>query len=114
MQYTDADEDAERMVSAIDGAAVGDEWVETHAGRKPGHAAGNPGEIEDIPDADDGHAEHAASAMANLSLSDSKAPHPNEIPDMDEIPDMEEDVEEEKDEATAAPAKAPTAAADAK
>ncbi|EJD02818.1 uncharacterized protein FOMMEDRAFT_167963 [Fomitiporia mediterranea MF3/22] len=109
LAYTDADEDAERMVSAMDGtAAEGDEWVETHAGRKSSHLSGEPGEIEDIPDADDGHAGGAASAMANLSLSDSKGPRANEIPDMDEIPDMEEDLEGEEDEATAAPVKAPT------
>ncbi|OCB89354.1 hypothetical protein A7U60_g3444 [Sanghuangporus baumii] len=101
LQYTDADEDAERMVSASDGAGDGDEWVETHAGRKHSHMSGEPGEIEDIPDTEDG----ATNAMANLSLSDSKAPNPAEIPDMDEIPDMEEDLEEEKDEATAAPVK---------
>lgn len=98
------------MVSAMEGGAGGDadEWVETHAGRKNGDNAGDPGEIEDIPDLDDGHSQGAANAMANMSLSDSKAPHPNEIPDMDEIPDMEEDLEGEEDEATAAPSKPPT------
>ena len=95
------------MVSASDGQGDGDEWVETHAGRKASHLSGEPGEIEDIPDAEDG----PTHAMANLSLSDSKAPNPAEIPDMDEIPDMEEDLEEEKDEATAAPTKPPTSKA---
>ena len=104
LQYTDADEDAERMVSASDGAGDGDEWVETHAGRKNSNLAGDAGAVGDIPDVDDGHADGATNAMANLSLSGSKAPQLSEIPDMDEIPDMEEDLEE-KDEATAAPAK---------
>ena len=104
LQYTDADEDAERLVTA-DGTAGGDgdEWVETHAGRKPSHGANAPGEIEDIPDADEEHDGGATSAMAALSLSGSNAPA--DIPDMDEIPDMEEDLEGGEDEATAAPAK---------
>ena len=83
----------------------GDEWVETHAGRKPSHGANAAGEIEDIPDADDGHDGGATSAMAGLSLSDSRTPAPADIPDMDEIPDMEEDLEGDEDEATAAPVK---------
>lgn len=89
-----------------DGAAggEGDEWVETHAGRKHSHGVNGPGEIDDIPDADDGPTGVATGAMAGMSLSDSQAP-PAEIPDMDEIPDMEEEIEGEEDEATAAPVK---------
>ena len=104
LAYTDADEDAERLVTA-DGTAGGDgdEWVETHAGRKPSHGANAAGEIDDIPDADDGPTESATGALAGMSLSDSQAPA--DIPDMDEIPDMEEDLEGGDDEATAAPAK---------
>ena len=94
-------------MSAMDGTAGdGDEWVETHAGRKSSHLSGEPGEIEDIPDADDAVGS-TTNAMANVSLSDSKGSKVNEIPDMDEIPDMEEDIEGEEDEATATPAKPP-------
>ena len=46
LAYTDADEDAERLVSFADSSAPsaeGDEWVETHAGRQTGvESAANP------------------------------------------------------------------------
>lgn len=106
LAYTDADEDAERLVNVSDSSAPadGDEWVETHAGRKPTHdSAAAPGEIEDIPDLDGPH-EEAAKAMANLSISGGNQPGALDTPDMDEIPDMEEDLEGGEDEATAAPA----------
>ena len=116
LAYTDADEDAERLLSFADpkdGAAGGaEEWVETHAGRSAGgDAGGHVGTIDDIPDVDDAEGE-VAGAMGHLNLGGGGAPA--EIPDMDEIPDMEEDLEAE-DEATAAPVKAPaTAAVDAR
>lgn len=116
LAYTDADEDAERLLSFGDSnvaAAEGDEWVETHAGRKSNHdAAATAGDIGDIPDFDapsndDGG---ATSAMGTMSLSGSKgAPLAAETPDLDDIPDMEEDLEGGDDEATAPPAEAPTA-----
>ncbi|THH05633.1 hypothetical protein EW145_g4647 [Phellinidium pouzarii] len=105
LAYTDADEDAERLLSFSDSAAPadGDEWVETHAGRKASQRASAAGIIEDIPDVDDAPTESATDAMANMSLSGATSIQANETPDFDEIPDMEEDLEGEDDEATAAP-----------
>ncbi|PCH36059.1 hypothetical protein WOLCODRAFT_140204 [Wolfiporia cocos MD-104 SS10] len=105
LAYTDADEDAERLLSFGDLSSTGneaDEWVETHAGRMATHdSAANPGEIDEIPDVDEPSGDDAlANSMANMSLSGGGV---GEIPDMDEIPDMEEDLEAEEDEATAAP-----------
>lgn len=106
LAYTDADEDAERLLSFGDSSATGDEadeWVETHAGRQADHDnANNPGSIDDIPDLDGpGHdgADGISSAVGAMSLSGSAAG----TPDMDDIPDMEEELEEGDDEATAAP-----------
>ncbi|KAI1795607.1 autophagocytosis associated protein [Ganoderma leucocontextum] len=107
LAYTDADEDAERLLSFADpkdaGGGAGskeEEWVETHAGRSgAGDAGGHVGTIDDIPDVDDADGE-VAGAIGGLNLGGGGAPA--EIPDMDEIPDMEEDLEGE-DEATAAP-----------
>ncbi|KAJ3712776.1 putative E2-like enzyme [Lentinula guzmanii] len=102
LAYTDADEDAERLLNFGDSSAGGDgdEWVETHAGRKPNlDSAANPGEIADIPD--DSQDDDLASGVGNMSLGN--VPAMSEIPDMDEIPDMEEEDLEEGDAATAAP-----------
>ncbi|KAJ3981034.1 putative E2-like enzyme [Lentinula detonsa] len=84
LAYTDADEDAERLLNFGDSSAGGDgdEWVETHAGRKP-------------------NLDSAANPVGNMSLGN--VPAMSEIPDMDEIPDMEEEDLEEGDAATAAP-----------
>ncbi|KAI0268815.1 autophagocytosis associated protein [Gloeopeniophorella convolvens] len=103
LAYTDADEDAERLLSFGDSSAAGidaDEWVETHAGRHADtDSAANPGIIDDIPDLDGPHYDGGVSAAAaNLSLADA--------PDLDDIPDMEEELED-GDDAAAAPAKAP-------
>ena len=102
LAYTDADEDAERLLSFGDGSATGneaDEWVETHAGRRPNiDSAANPRVIHDIPDLDSAQDDGISGAAANLSL--------NETPDLDDIPDMEEDLED-GDDAAAAPSKAP-------
>ncbi|KAH9942365.1 autophagocytosis associated protein [Epithele typhae] len=102
LAYTDADEDAERLLNFADpGAGKEEEWVETHAGRSASHdTPQNVGTIDDIPDVDDADASHA---MGGLSLGSGAKGEPAEIPDMDEIPDMEEDLEEGEDEATAAP-----------
>ncbi|KAI0373942.1 hypothetical protein BV20DRAFT_961840 [Pilatotrama ljubarskyi] len=103
LAYTDADEDAERLLSFGDLSSTGneaDEWVETHAGRPAAQdSVAHAGEIDDIPDVDDGEGDVSV-AMGGLSLGDKSAA---EIPDMDEIPDMEEDDLEAGDEATAAP-----------
>jgi len=100
LAYTDADEDAERLLSFGDLSSTGneaDEWVETHTGRDVSHdPSATVGEIDDIPDVDDG----VSHAMGNMSISGSKEPAAV-IPDMDEIPDMEEDLEEAEDEAAA-------------
>jgi hypothetical protein len=103
LAYTDADEDAERLLTFGDSAAAGneaDEWVETHAGRRANaDSAANPGFISDIPDLDGPHEDDGiSSAAANLSLS--------ETPDLDDIPDMEEELED-GDDAAAAPSKPP-------
>lgn len=104
LAYTDADEDAERLLSFGDLSSTGneaDEWVETHAGRVANHdSAANPGEIDEIPDVDD-PAGTVSGAMGNLSLSGANGGI-GEIPDMDDIPDMEEEgLEAGDDEATA-------------
>ncbi|KAF4567342.1 E2-like enzyme [Pleurotus pulmonarius] len=121
LAYTDADEDAERLLSFGDSSAAGgeaDEWVETHAGRKPSHDAANPGTIDDIPDLDgDDHPAGGAgvggvtAGMGNISLGSGAAAA--ETPDLDDIPDMEEEGLEEGDEATAVAPKAAPAIIDA-
>ncbi|KAG8929209.1 E2-like enzyme [Tulasnella sp. 417] len=112
LAYTDADEDAERMVS-VDPSSTNkeDEWVETHAGRPPPNHH-NPLDISDIPDADDhdsDHGHHTSSVSKHMAkLSISGAPVPAHIPDIDDIPDMEEEgLEGDVDDAAAAPAAAP-------
>jgi ubiquitin-like-conjugating enzyme ATG3 len=109
LAYTDADEDAERLLNFGDSSATGDEadeWVETHAGRNRNiDSAVNAGEIADIPDLDGpGETDDMMGAMAGLNLRTTPGAGVGEIPDMDEIPDMEEDdLEAGDDEATAAP-----------
>ncbi|KAH9484762.1 Autophagy-related protein 3 [Psilocybe cubensis] len=113
LAYTDDDADAERLLSFADSSmpsAEGDEWVETHAGRKSAKEGG--GEIAEIPDLEipgDGEGlDGLASGMGALSLGagGGAAGGEPEILDLDEIPDMEEDLEDE-DEATAATKPAP-------
>ncbi|KAG1715772.1 hypothetical protein ID866_1396 [Astraeus odoratus] len=106
LAYTDADEDAERLLSFGDSSSgLADEWVETHAGRKSTvDSAANPGEIDDIPDLDGDHDHELANAMGNVSISSTAGATAGETPDLDDIPDMEEDdLEADDDEATAAP-----------
>ncbi|KAJ7594529.1 putative E2-like enzyme [Mycena floridula] len=100
LAYTDADEDAERLLSFGDSSpGDGDEWVETHAGRKADvDNVANAGEIDDIPDLD--ASAEVASGMDAMHLQAGAVPA--DIPDMDDIPDMEEDdLEAGDDEATA-------------
>ena len=105
LAYTDADEDAERLLSFGDLSATGneaDEWVETHAGRAAtADSAANAGNIDEIPDVDESSGDDVADQMGRMGLQGG-AGSVGDIPDMDEIPDMEEDLEAE-DEATAAP-----------
>jgi len=103
LAYTDADEDAERLLSFGDSSSsAADEWVETHAGRNATmDSAANPGEIDDIPDLD---GDGLAGGMANVSLASDTGATVGETPDLDDIPDMEEEgLEEGEDEATLAP-----------
>ncbi|KAG8900881.1 E2-like enzyme [Tulasnella sp. 403] len=109
LAYTDADEDAERLLSFDPSDTKEDEWVQTHAGRII-HDGANPTEITDIPDVDDhdeDHDRHTSSitkGLSNLSVSGSGAPKAAAIPDIDDIPDMEEDdLEGGVDDAAAAP-----------
>lgn len=101
LAYTDEDE--ERMLSFADSdtpGGDGDEWVETHAGRKS-KSGGDHADIQEIPDIDgQGDDDDVAGRMGGLSLGQDKEP---EIIDIDDIPDMEEDDLEDGDEATAAP-----------
>ena len=103
LAYTDADEDAERLVSFADSSAPsaeGDEWVETHAGRQATlQSASNQSAIDEIPDIETG--DDITSGVGSLSLGGKGEKEP-EVIDLDDIPDMEEDLEDE-DEATAAP-----------
>ena len=102
LAYTDADEDAERLVSFADTqGGEADEWVETHAGRKSNVDSSLVGNIDDIPDLDAHEPEGVTSGIGALSLGPSAAGGPTETPDLDDIPDMEEDDLEEKDDATA-------------
>jgi ubiquitin-like-conjugating enzyme ATG3 len=110
LAYTDADEDAERLLAIGDLSSTGsevDEWVETHTGRSSAHdTAGNAGVIDDIPDLDGaGDVDHVTAGLGKVSVSGNTPGEPAETPDLDDIPDMEEDIEEGEDEATVAPAK---------
>ncbi|KAF8228838.1 hypothetical protein L208DRAFT_1402957 [Tricholoma matsutake] len=102
LAYTDADEDAERLVSFADNqGGDADEWVETHAGRKSNVDSAAVGDIEDIPDLDGQDQEDVTTGMNSLVLGSSSGATAAATPDLDDIPDMEEDDLEEKDEATA-------------
>ena len=105
LAYTDADEDAERLVSFGDSsapAAEGDEWVETHAGREATvQSAADHSAIEEIPDID-GTGDDITPGVRSLSLGGKGEKEP-EVIDLDDIPDMEEEDLEDGDEATAAP-----------
>ena len=68
LAYTDADEDAERLLSFSDpkegAAGKEEEWVETHTGRNAALDANTAvGVIDDIPDVDDGEAVSWGAAM---------------------------------------------------
>lgn len=118
LAYTDADEDAEKLLSFADDGSPGDkeeEWVQTHSGRSEYSCplfllsltatytettSAHAGEIEDIPDDEP---EGVTSGMNNLNLGKTGAV-PADVPlDMDEIPDMEEEGLEGEDDAAAVP-----------
>lgn len=125
MAYTDADEDAERLISFADGGSKDkdEEWVETHAGRSlcfcycrwiewltflclaaSVDLAANPGNIDDIPDLDGPSS--LSGNLESLSLGSDKpvGEVSADVPDMADIPDMEEEgLEGDEDEATAKP-----------
>lgn len=102
LAYTDADEDAERLVSFADNqGGEGDEWVETHAGRKSNVDSAAVGDMDDIPDLDGQDQDDLTTGMDSLALGSSSGGAVDNTPDLDDIPDMEEDDLEEKDEATA-------------
>ncbi|ORX34825.1 autophagocytosis associated protein [Kockovaella imperatae] len=106
VNYTDADEDAEKLMSFLDEAeeAAGpdgkgkeeDEWVATHIGRKS-----EPSAINDIPDMTDSPP-LPTRELANVNLKDSNEEEIEDIPDLDDIPDMDDEgagLEEEDDPA---------------
>ncbi|KAK7000693.1 autophagy-related protein 3 [Favolaschia claudopus] len=95
LAYTDADEDAERLLSFGDSTGA-DEWVETHTGRKSNLDSANPGTIDDIPDLDAAPEAGVTQGVGSLSLGGA-----DETPDLDDIPDMEEEGLEEEDDAAA-------------
>jgi ubiquitin-like-conjugating enzyme ATG3 len=93
LAYTDADEDAEKLLSFTTEEAEGkeDEWVQTHAGRSTNESK-EIHEIDDIPDDDaHAHADDLSKNVANMSLRNPA--NADAIPDIDDIPDME-DMEE--------------------
>ncbi|KZS98479.1 hypothetical protein SISNIDRAFT_472381 [Sistotremastrum niveocremeum HHB9708] len=108
LAYTDADEDAEKLLSfAVDESndEQGEEWVQTHAGRDP---SANPTSIQEIPDLDgpedNGSPSLPTRELSSLSLGSKDAtPAIGTIPDLDEIPDMEEEGLDADDDATANP-----------
>ncbi|KAJ9121905.1 hypothetical protein QFC24_004487 [Naganishia onofrii] len=124
LNYSDADEDAERLLNFLDEAdetpgpdgklrkdvtrSSDEDWVETHVNRDKVNMGGADG-MDEIPDIDDndahgelstGNHDFTNTGMERLKISD------DDIPDMDEIPDMDDDgaatmEEEEGDEAEA-------------
>ena len=114
--YTDADEDAERLLFFADSSAPstdGNKWVETGRQAHTADSATNEGEIADIPDLDGDwpheDEERIAQGLGRVSLGGGaggggEGAGTTETPDLDDIPDMEEDdLEEGDDEAMAAP-----------
>lgn len=101
LAYTDADEDSEKLLSfGGDGGDKGDEWVQTHAGRRASLSSFlitkadnliteaveiNPQKIDDIPD------DEALSKEVNALNLGGRPSTEAGIPDMDDIPDMEEE-----------------------
>ncbi|KAK8845597.1 hypothetical protein IAR55_006313 [Kwoniella newhampshirensis] len=118
VNYTDADEDAEKLMSFMDEAdeAPGpdgkprnedEDWVATHIGRVPQNNQTTMDEIPDMPDSPSLSAQGnapLADGMAGLKLTDGKDEKldEGEIPDIDDIPDMDDEgagLEDEDDEA---------------
>ncbi len=105
LNYTDNDEDAEKLLSFLeeaDAAEPDGEWVATHMGRcKPSRcpqltAATQSQEVAEIPDSPG-----LSAQTAGLNIGED-----DPIPDMDEIPDMDDEgLEEAEDDAVVRPAK---------
>ncbi|WWC58163.1 uncharacterized protein I303_100699 [Kwoniella dejecticola CBS 10117] len=97
LDYTDQDEDAEKLLSFMDDADEDhggeDDWVATHIGRAPQASAKDIDEIPDISDSPTlapSQNEPPTSSMAGLKLEEKQGPlEVEEIPDIDDIPDME-------------------------
>ncbi|WWC66806.1 uncharacterized protein I206_100713 [Kwoniella pini CBS 10737] len=99
LDYTDQDEDAEKLMSFMDEAdddkpqGDDDDWVATHVGRAPQASAKDIDEIPDISDSPSmapAKDDPPTSSMAGLKLDEKEGPlEVEEIPDIDDIPDME-------------------------
>ncbi|ADV25031.1 preconditioning-inducible protein [Cryptococcus gattii Ru294] len=92
VDYTNADEDAEKLLSFLDDAeeAPGpdDDWVATHINRSPPH---RPADMDEIPDIPDSPTTAPTREMAGLNVSSGGKLEEDEIPDIDDIPDMDEE-----------------------
>ncbi|RXK39083.1 preconditioning-inducible protein [Tremella mesenterica] len=116
INYTDADEDAEKLMSFMDEAeeapgpdgkprkAEDEDWVATHIGRTS--HTGNPTNMTEIPDISDSPPlppkNIPTEGLTDLSLDDKPLPPQDEIPDIDDIPDMDDEgagLEDDDDDA---------------
>ncbi|WWC85866.1 uncharacterized protein L201_000733 [Kwoniella dendrophila CBS 6074] len=102
LDYTDQDEDAEKLLSFMDEAdeekPQGDDedWVATHIGRAP---QAPPNDMDEIPDISDSptlspstSTQPPTSALAGMKLDEKEGPlEVEEIPDIDDIPDMDDE-----------------------
>ncbi|WRT63801.1 uncharacterized protein IL334_000726 [Kwoniella shivajii] len=113
LDYTDQDEDAEKLLSFLDEADEDkpknddDDWVATHIGRAP---QAPPTDMDEIPDISDSptispqtQPQPPTASLAGLNLGEKEGPlEVEEIPDIDDIPDMDEEgegLEDVEDEA---------------
>ncbi|WVO16782.1 hypothetical protein L204_104466 [Cryptococcus depauperatus] len=109
VDYTNADEDAEKLLSFLDEAeeASGpngkkredEEWVATHIGRDPVHSPTTMDEIPDLesPTLSPSDSKLPTGEMAGLNLAGQKMEE--DIPDIDDIADMDEAGLEDEDDA---------------
>ncbi|OCF31228.1 preconditioning-inducible protein [Kwoniella heveanensis BCC8398] len=100
--YSDADEDAEKLLNFMDEKGDDDEWVATHFGRASQAKPADMDEIPDISDSPNLSSSAPSSAMKGLSIGEDEHPlEVDEIPDIDDIPDMDEaaGLEDEDDDA---------------
>jgi ubiquitin-like-conjugating enzyme ATG3 len=100
LAYTDADEEAELLLTFGDLSSTGneaDKWVMTHAGSPSAYNFSSAKKLEDV------EWDLLTSGIGVVSSAGGPSTEPAEAPDLDDIPDMEEDFEEDDDEATAVP-----------